>query len=171
MPNITQYKGLEKYYFYKIINSIIEIAKLRDTTKIILDYGCGQKILSKILNNDNVKNYDINPEYSDFKSINNIKFDIVVMNHVLMYMSLSQIINLFNKIKLLNSDCLFVLGIGKQNFISKIAKNLSMNFDAHRDTKISYNDQINLINETMHIIDYKKNIFFMTDIYFTKFKS
>jgi hypothetical protein len=167
---VTKYKGLSSFYFYKIIDNIIEIGNLKNSKKTILDYGCGERILSQKLKNNKVLNFDLNSNYSDFKYFENLKFDIVVMNHVLMYMDINQINDLFDKFKIINSDCEFIIGLGKQNYLSKIAKNMSFNFDAHKFTKTTYEEQIKLLKKKMHIIKLKKNIYFMTDIYYLKFK-
>ena len=64
---VTNYNEFpQKYYFLSIINEIIKIANLK-TKKKILDFGCGNKIISKVLIKKRVLNYDINPAYSDFK--------------------------------------------------------------------------------------------------------
>ena len=131
----TKYSGPGKFYFNKIIDNIIKIGDLENTDKIILDYGCGEKILSKKLKNKSVLNYDINSLYSDYESIENLKFDIVIMNHILMYLNTKEIIDTFNKIKLLNPSCKFIIGIAKHNLLSKISKTLAFSFDAHKHTK------------------------------------
>ena len=169
MSITTKYRGPEKLYFYQIINNIIKIGNLKNTSKIILDYGCGEQILSKILLNKKILNYDSDLSYSDYKTIDNLKFDIVIMNHVLMYLSNSQIIDIFNKIKSLNPNCEFIIGVGKQNLISKIAKTLALNFNAHKLTNTSHKQQIDIIYKYMNVLKIKKNIYFMTDIYLTTF--
>ena len=59
---VTNYHQFpQKYYFLSIVNNIIKIANLTKTKKIILDYGCGNRIFSKILQNKKIINYDINP--------------------------------------------------------------------------------------------------------------
>ena len=68
-----------------------------------------------------------------------------------------------------NSNCQFIIGIGKQNLISKFAKNITFNFNAHHGTMSSHKEQYKIIKERMKIIK-KQNIFFMTDIFFTQFK-
>ena len=171
MTITTNYTGIGAFYFYKIINEIIKIAKLDEEKKVILDYGCGEKILSSKLINNKVLNYDINPKYSEIPSIDEFKFDYVILNHVLMYMTKEEVNKLFHQIKKINYKSEFVIGIGKQNLLSKIGKNITFNFDAHDETILSYNDQIEIISESMSIINYKKNIFYMTDIYHTKFKN
>ena len=45
----TDYSFPQKYYFISVAKNIIKIANLKNTNKIILDFGCGQKIFSKIL--------------------------------------------------------------------------------------------------------------------------
>ena len=45
MSQATNYKGIEKIYFKKIIFEIIKIAKLDINQKTILDCGCGEKYL------------------------------------------------------------------------------------------------------------------------------
>ena len=92
------------------------------------------------------------------------------MNHVLMYFSKDEINNFFDKIYKKNSKCEFVIGIGKQNTISKLAKNLTFNFNAHKGTKTTYIEQIKCIEDKMNIISSKKNIFYMTNIFYTRFK-
>tara|TARA_B100000959_G_scaffold237263_1_gene256513 strand:- start:1124 stop:1633 length:510 start_codon:yes stop_codon:yes gene_type:complete len=169
MSQITNYKGIKKIYFEKIIFEIIKIAKLDINQKIILDYGCGEKYLYKVLKKK-ILNFDKNPKYTEIENIDNQKFDIIVMNHVLMYFSKDEINNFFDKIYKKNSKCEFVIGIGKQNIISKLAKNLTFNFNAHKGTKTTYIEQIKCIEDKMNIISSKKNIFYMTDIFYTKFK-
>ena len=69
------------------------------------------------------------------------------------------------------NECEFIIGIGKEGFINKLAALIALNFNAHKDTKSSYKKQLSLINSEMKIIDVKKNIFFMTDIFYTKFNT
>ena len=75
IPTTDYNDFFQKVYFISIIKNIIKIADLDDTKKTILDFGCGQKILSKTLKNVKVLNYDIKEEFSDLKSYKNLKFD------------------------------------------------------------------------------------------------
>lgn len=140
MAKVTQYSGLGKIYFNKILKEIIKIACLDKRNIIILDYGCGTKQLSKILKKK-------------------------IFNHVLMYFEKDKILELFSNINKENKNCEIIVGIGKQNFISKILKFISLNFYAHEGTRCSPQDQLDIIDQ-MNIINHKKNIFFMTDIYY-----
>ena len=71
-PTTNYDSFFQRVYFSSIINHIIGFADLRNTSKTILDFGCGEKILSKKLQNVNVLNYDIKPEYSDYKTYKNL---------------------------------------------------------------------------------------------------
>lgn len=114
---VTKYKGVQKIYFNKILYEIIKIANLKLTTKIILDYGCGERQLEKLLNKK-ILNYDINPKYSEVEQVGVANFDIVVINHVLMYFTINEIKDFFYKLWKINANIELVIGIGKQNFLS-----------------------------------------------------
>jgi len=166
----TNYNNFfEKHYFMSILKNIIKIGNLNNTKKIILDFGCGQKIVSKILKNVTVLNYDIKPEFSDHKTYKNLKFDVVIFNHVLMYLYPEEISKLFDEIKNINSDCEIILGLSKQNIISKIGKFLTGNPNAHDNTRSSYKDQVDILFKKSKLIKKKFNVFFMTDIYYSRF--
>lgn len=172
IPNdqiITKYRGLQKIYFNKILLNIIKIGRLNLTNKKILDFGCGNKQLSKLLNKK-ILNYDLNPNYSDFTTIDNLKFDIVVINHVLMYLSVKEIKNLLLKIYSINKNAILIVGIGKQNFLSIFLKILTFKFNAHKGTKSSYIQQLNILKKNLKKIKCKKNIFFLTDVFKFTFK-
>ena len=165
---VTKYKGVQKIYFNKILYEIIKIANLKLTTKIILDYGCGEKQLEKLLNKK-ILNYDINPKYSEVEYVGGVaNFDIVVINHVLMYFTINEIKDFFYKLWKINANIELVVGIGKQNFLSNFLKYATFNKNAHANTKISYSDQVSFLKKNTQILEIKKNIFFMTDIFYCK---
>ena len=160
----------QKYYFESVAKNIIRIASLKSTNKTILDFGCGQKIFSKILKNKKIINYDKKPEYTECETYENLYFDIVIFNHVLMYMHPNEIENLLDKIKKLNPNCEIILSLGKQNIISKIAMYLTFNLGYHDDIRSTYKDQIEIFFKKTILVKKKLNIFSMTDIYYSKFK-
>lgn len=166
---VTDYnKFPEKYYFLKIVENIIKIGNLDNTKDIILDYGCGNKIFSKMLKDKIILNYDIDPNLTEIKNFEKYSFDIVIMNHVLMYLSIDEIENLFEKIEKVNPKCKFIIGIGKQNLLSKIAKFLAFKPNAHKNTISSFVNQKSIIKKKLKI-NLKKNIFFLTEILFCEF--
>ena len=164
----TNYSGVSGIYFDKIIREIISLGELNLTNKKILDFGCGVKRLENTLKKK-IYNYDINPIYNEVNNLNSINFDIVVMNHVLMYLSKHDIKVLFDKFLSKNPNCEFLIGVGKQNYISLIAKSITFKFKAHEGTVSSYKEQLEAIKNSMNIIKSKKNIFFMTDLFLCKF--
>lgn len=167
---ITNYDQFpQNFYFHKIVNEIIKIGNLKKTKKTILDFGCGNKIFSQKLPNSKILNYDINPNITEIQNYKDYNFDIIILNHVLMHMSEKQINNLFYDLKNINSKIFFLIGIGRQNLLSKIGKFLLAQHKAHDETKISYNDQLDLINKDLRIIN-KSNVFHLTDIFYCSFK-
>ncbi len=168
---ITDYnKFPENIYFHKIVNEIIKIGNLKKTKKTILDFGCGNKIFSKKLPHNKILNYDLHPDLTEIKNYKNYKFDIIIFNHVLMYMKKNQIEKLFLNLKKSNPKLLFLIGIGRQNFFSKLGKFILGQHKAHDKTYVSYSEQLNLIKKNLKIID-KKNVFYLTDIFYCSFSS
>ena len=169
--NVDYYNGISGIYFTKIISNIIKIGNLDKTEKIVLDFGCGNKILSKKLPGKKILNYDINPNYTEYDDYKKLYFDIVVFNHVLMYMEKKEIISTFENIKKINKNCEFIVGISKGGLINKLAALVSLNFTAHEGTLATYKQQKEILNNYTKILQIKKNTFFMTDIYYTSFNN
>ena len=160
----------QKYYFLSIVNEIINIAELKKLNKIILDFGCGKKIFSQLLPDKKILNFDINPVYTEIKDYKNYKFDIVIFNHVLMYLKPNEINTLLQDIKKINPDCELIFSLSRQNLISKIAMLITLNLSAHEKTSSSYNEQLDQFRDKTIIIREKLRIFGITDIYYCKFK-
>ena len=161
MKNLNQFlttdynKFTQKYYFTSDAKNIIKIAQLQNTDKTILDFGCGQKIFSRLLQNHKIINYEIKPEYTDCESYENLNFDIVIFNHVLMYVYPKDIEELLDKIKKINPNCELILSLGRQNLLSKIGMILSSLPNAHDNTRSNYNEQIEIFFKKAKLI--KKN--------------
>ena len=169
--NVNYYNGISGIYFTNIVSNIIKMGNLNETEKIILDFGCGSKILSKKLPGSKILNYDINSRYTEHDDYKKLYFDIVVFNHVLMYMEKKEIISTFENIKKINQNCEFIVGIGKGGLINKLAALVSLNFTAHKGMLTTYKQQTEILKNYTKILKVKKNIFFMTDIYYTKFNN
>ena len=169
--NIDYYNGIQGIYFSNIISNIIKIGNLDKTEKTILDFGCGSKILKKKLPKKKILNYDINPDCTEYEDYKKLHFDIVVFNHVLMYMEKAEIISTFNNIKKINENCELIIGIGKEGLINKLAAFVSLNFTAHKGTLTTYEQQKKILSDYTKILQTKKNIFFMTDVYYARFNN
>ena len=141
------YKGIQKIYFSRIIKSIISIGSLNNTKKTILDFGCGSQQLQKSLSPKKILNYDIDNKYQKYVDYRQLKFDVVIFNHVLMYMDKSEIEDILHNIKKINKNCEFIFGIGKGNFINKAAAYLSLNFSDHAGAKSNYRDQLYVLKK------------------------
>ena len=157
-------------YFFAIAKKIIKICDLKNLEKKILDFGCGEKIFTELLNRNDIINYDVKSEYTEIENYENSYFDIVIFNHVLMYMTKNEITEVLTKMKAINKNSQLVLSIGKQNLLSKIAMYLQFRFNAHNDSVSTYNDQLEIFSKHCELIE-KKNIFFMTDIFLFKFRN
>ena len=163
----TPYSGVSKFYFEKIINTIIKEGNLHKKNLKILDFGCGLKFLQKKLNKK-IYNYDINPELSDLEKWDIKTYDVVIFNHVIMYMNQKDLTKTLKKIKKLNNKCKIIIGIGKESILNRIAAYLTLRFDYLKKTKMNYLEQINYINKNF-LVKKKKNIYFLTEIYFCEF--
>ena len=166
---VDYYKGISGIYFNNIISNIIKIGNLDKTEKIVLDFGCGSKIIKKKLPGKKILNYDINPDYTEHEDYKKLYFDIVIFNHVLMYMKNKEIVSTFENIKKINKNCEFIIGIGKEGLLNKFAAYASFNFTAHKGTLSTYEEQLKIIYDYTKNLESKKNIFFMTDILHTRF--
>ena len=165
------YTGLQSFYFTSVISNVIKIGNLDNNNKIILDFGCGVKVLSKKLPQKKIINYDVNPNYTEHDDYKKLYFDIVVFNHVLMYMDKKEIISTFENIRKINNNCEFIIGIAKGGLINKLAAAACLNFEPHKGTLSTYNEQVEIIKNQTKILQVKKNIFFLTDIYYTRFNN
>ena len=166
----TIYSGLSKFYFLAILKAIINLGNLKKTNKNILDFGCGSQMLSKILNNNKVFNYDINPKYSDYSSYENLEYDIVVINQVFMYLSYKNIEDFLKQELKKNPNVIFIVGISKMNNLSKLGSKIFYNKNPQEGIQSSYKNQLSILLKYLDIINSKKNIFYLTDVFVLKFK-
>ena len=166
------YTGLQSFYFASVISNVIKIGKLDNNNKIILDFGCGVKVLSKKLPQKKIINYDVNPNYTEHVDYKKLYFDIVVFNHVLMYMDKKEIISTFENIKKINKNCEFLISIGKESVFNKLVA-LAYNFKTaesrYKGALTTYDHQVEIIKNQTKILNVKKNILFLTDIYHARF--
>lgn len=170
-PTTNYDKGLQKYYFLSIAKNIVKIADLDKSKKIILDFGCGNKIFSKLLKKNIILNFDTKPEYTEIKNYEDYKFDVVIFNHVLMYMTPSEIDNVLKKIRKINPKCEIILSLSRQNLLSKIGMFFTLNFKAHDKTISSYKEQLKEYEKVTLLIKKKLKVFGITDIFHSKFKN
>ncbi len=152
---VTNYKGVFKFYYQKIIKEIIQIGNLSMVEGNILDFGCGEKQLQKALNRK-ILNYDINPEYSEIDDYKKLSYDVIVVNQVLMYMTKNEIFNFFNELKKTNKNIQIIVVISKHNYVTKILRKI---FKKKKliGIKSTFEDQFEIISKQTIIIK-KKNL-------------
>ena len=167
---IISYKGISSFYFKYVIKKIIEIGNLKDKSIKILDYGCGNKYLQKVLKRK-IYNLDIDPRYNEVHvSYTKLKFNAIVINHVLMYLPLKEIKDLFKKVYLVNKNCSILVGMSKETCINKTLKFIAMQPKAHSDIVTHYEQQVNFIKKNFFIVK-KINCLFLTEVYLLRFKN
>ena len=163
---VTNYKGIFKFYYIKIINEIIKIGRLHYANGNILDFGCGEKQLQNVLQRK-IINYDINPKYSEINDYKKLNYEVIVINQVFMYMTKKEIFNFLNSQKKLNKDVKIVVVISKHNYFGKILRKI-FNKKKITDIKSTFNEQINVINKET-IIKEQKNLFFNIQVFLLSF--
>ena len=169
--NTTSYNNIiANLYFKKIIKNIIEIGNLSNLDKKVLDFGCGNKLLCKSMQNKTVLNYDIKPEFSDYKNYHDLDFDVIVINHVLEYFTITEIIELFENLKKINYKTEIIIGLSTRGLLSNIFKNLLLQFNAHDNFLSSYQEIVQVIEKYTTQITKPINIFYATKIFYLRFK-
>ncbi len=157
--NSNYYKGIYNVYFDKTINSIIDIGKLDSGQKKILDFGCGYGQLKKKIKNNIVFNYDIDAKFTDFNDWKVLSFDYLVANQVFYLFSKTELNEFLDDLKKINPKTKLIIGISYQNLLSKILKNLLKYKDAHKFTKLSYDDQLEVFKKKCNLLKKKDNFF------------
>jgi len=164
----SYYKGLKGIYFYKILDTIIQIGNLRKRNVKILDFGCGIGEFKKLLP-DKVLGYDTMPEFTEISDWKKANFDTMVSNEVFYTFSKEELVNFLDELYKYNPKCELIVGISKQRFLNKILCILADQMDAYADTKLKPREEISILKQRMYVIK-KINVFFMCDVYLLRFK-
>ena len=169
--SVNYYKdSLVSVYFNKTLSSVIKIGNLDKTNKKILDFGCGFGMLKKRIPNSLVFNFDKDEKFSEFKDWKNLEFDIFVANQVFYLLSEEELTNLLIELNKKNPHMILIIGISYQNFLSKIIKKIFNFKNAHKFTKLSYNNQVKILKKKCILIDEVDN-FFANKVLKLKFKN
>ena len=169
--NTTQYGGIGGIYFRAILKKIIKIGNLNDSSKKILDFGSGTGELKKILRNKNknVINYDIVPELTETNDWTKEKFNVFVANQVFYIFSKEELIEVIKKLQKTNPQVEIIIGISKQGFLNKLGMIILNYKDAHDNTLLSLEQELEIFLNYTKIIK-KRSVFLLTNVYLLKFK-
>ena len=162
------YTGVKGIYFYRILKAIIEIGNLDKRNVKILDYGCGNGKLKKILGNK-VTGFDILKKLTEIDDWHKVKFGVVVANEVFYLMPPEEIIRFLGAVKQLNPNSLLIVGTSRYSILNKIAKTLAGQHDAHNGMLTTPSMELATIENSMKLINYKV-VWGMCDVRLFKFK-
>lgn len=166
--SIDHYKGIQGIFFYKVLNTIIKIGKLKERKSLkVLDFGCGLKKLKKYINN--YIGYDMDKRFTEIKDWRNADFDIVVANAVFMYMSKKELETFIKQLYKHNPNVELIFGTSKMNILTKIFKIVTGGIKGYADVKLLHKEQLSILAKYFKIIN-KKTIFGLNDVYLMKFK-
>ena len=164
----TEYEGITRIYFYKILETIIKLGNLKNTKKIILDFGCGYGMLKKLLPNSNVLGYDIVDKWSDVKTWEEVPFDFFVSNQTFCLLESYEVNKILNKIKDTNPKVKILVGMSKKSFFNKLGMQIFNYKNAHSGYKLDPSEELLILKKHCKIIK-RKSVFFLADVYLCEF--
>ncbi len=162
---VTKYSGISKFYFDALLKKIIDVGNLHKDKILILDFGCGNGRLKKMIGKS-VINFDKRSDLTDVKDWTDIDFNFFIANHVLYELDESEL----NQLCLTLSEHLsmrnftIIIGIARQGILSKFGKLLLNQKNAHSDTKTSPSTQIKILKNYFKI-NKNINFWFLTQIF------
>ncbi|OGF30638.1 hypothetical protein A3H09_01670 [Candidatus Falkowbacteria bacterium RIFCSPLOWO2_12_FULL_45_13] len=152
------YRGPAKFYFNKILETLISFGGLRRESGLILDFGCGQGHLKKKLPGVNVIGYDIIPELSEVKDYRELVPAQIVLSGVLEHLYQDEIKVMLNEFKRMNPRANLLVYLPTENWLSKIAMRMAGKKNAHDDHVSGYFD-INEVIEKDYYPEKRRYIF------------
>lgn len=107
-----------RMYFRLKFSKITKFAKLKKN-QLILDFGCGDKWLKKILRGYEVVGYDLNPKQTEINDYTKIKPDKIFVIDVFEHISLETIKDIIKNFKKMNINFELITSIPTENWISR----------------------------------------------------
>ena len=164
----TEYKGITRFYFYSILSTLIKLGNLRNTNKIILDFGCGYGMLKKLIPNSNVLGYDIVEKWSDVKTWEEVPFDIFVSNQTFCLLEENEVNKILKKIKNINPESKILVSMSRKSFINKLGMQIFNYKNAYSAYKLDPSKELLILKKNCNIIK-RKSVFFLSDVYLCEF--
>lgn len=170
IKGVTDYSGLARFYFRYLLKQLIKVGVLERPGIAILDFGCGNSELKRILPKANIIGYDIIPALTDVDDWRDVSFDVLIANEVFYSFEIVQLEALLTGLREKNSKLELVVGISRQSILNNIGKFLLGRPDAHSATKIGPKKELEILLRHCEI-KRKKNVLFLADIFMLSFKS
>lgn len=167
MGATTEYEGVSKFYFDEIINSAIRIGDLRNSSKVILDFGCGHQRLKQLSKSSAIVGYDINPNFSDIKDWRGLNFSTFVAIEVFYSMSPIELNDLMLELYSRAGINELIVGTSRLGLLNKIGMLLTGKRTAHDFVKTSPTEELAIISKYFKAVE-SRSIWGLCDV--RKFK-
>lgn len=158
------YKGIASFYFFKVLDTMIELGQLKDEKGLILDFGCGVGKLKERLKpyGVNIIGYDCIEKISDVKNYRALKPSKIVCGAVLELLSPKEIDVLLHEFKKMNPHAVLVVSYATRNTLSRICAFLK-GIRAHDRNKSTYKQGEKVIKKLYQLKE-RKIVFSMSQV-------
>ena len=135
---------------------------------LILDFGCGDKWLKKVLTGYNVIGYDVNPKQTEVEDFRTLHPDKIFLIDVFEHIPLEGIKKIIADFKKMNPNVEIITSIPTENWISRKIRVLVGKKERAPDHVTSLKEIWPLLNSEMELIK-KEN--FLTIAWIARFKN
>lgn len=162
------HKGISGIYLNRIIDKVIKHGNLYREKGLILDFGCGHHHIKKRLPGKKIVGYDTEPSLSDVKDYRILKPEVIVCSGVFEYMTPVEANIVIRDFYQMNPRVKLVIAFSRTNRISKIAKAITGNSEAHQFHKMDGFEFYHHFKRVLNL-QWVAGVFFMNDIYIGRF--
>jgi hypothetical protein len=156
-----------RIYFRKKFNKIKKFADLKKDD-LILDFGCGDKWLKKVLVGYNVIGYDVNPKQTEVKDYRTLHPDKIFLIDVFEHIPLEGIKKIIADFKKMNPNVEIITSIPTENWIARKTRVLVGKQERAPDHVTRLKEIWILLNSEMQLV---KKANFFTIAWIAKFKA
>jgi hypothetical protein len=156
-----------RIYFRKKFNKIKKFADLKKED-LILDFGCGDKWLKKVLVGYNVIGYDVNPKQTEVEDFRTLHPDKIFLIDVFEHIPLEGIKSIIADFKKMNPNVEIITSIPTENWIARKIRVLVGKQERAPDHVTSLKEIWPLLNSEMELV---KKTNFLTIAWIARFKN